>query len=147
VCVDQFGELGEQLELFFGDLVDAPQLGLGDAQLWAGGQLGELTRQPPADRIKTDKRATPITIMYPVPSLEMWLTKRTSADTTQWGSGKLLSTRRTSSVGDGRHSESRSDSQRSTVAKRASAPPPQNPTRPAGRHRTETQLLTEWQRG
>jgi hypothetical protein len=55
-----------------------------------------------------------------------------------------IKSRRRSSVGDGRHSDSRSDPQRSTVAKRVSPPPPENPTRPAGRHQTEQQPLTEW---
>ncbi len=46
--------------------------------------------------------------------------------------------------GDGRHSESRSDPQGSTAAKRVSPPPPENPTQPAGRRRFELQPSTEW---
>jgi hypothetical protein len=48
VGLDEGGELGEQLVLLFGDLVDPAQLGLGDAQLWAGRQLPELAREPRA---------------------------------------------------------------------------------------------------
>jgi hypothetical protein len=54
-----------------------------------------------------------------------------------------IKSRRRSSVGDGRHSESRSDPHRSTVAKRVSPPPPENPTSPAGHHRSEQQPSTE----
>jgi hypothetical protein len=55
-----------------------------------------------------------------------------------------IKSRRRSSVGDGRHSESRSDPHESTVAKRASPPPPENPTSPAGHHRSDQPPLTEW---
>ena len=47
--LDQVGELGEERDLFFGDVVDAAQLRLGDPELWAGGQLAELTRQASPD--------------------------------------------------------------------------------------------------
>ena len=49
VCLDQRGELGEQLALLAGDLVDPPQQRLGDPQLRAGGQLTELAGEPGAD--------------------------------------------------------------------------------------------------
>ena len=54
-----------------------------------------------------------------------------------------IKSRRRSSVGDGRHSESRSGPHGSTVAKRVSPPPPENPTQPVGRHRSELELITE----
>jgi hypothetical protein len=49
VCLDQGGELGEQFLLFFGDLVDPPQLRLGDPQLGAGWQLSELAGEARPD--------------------------------------------------------------------------------------------------
>lgn len=49
VRLDQVGELGEQLLLFLGDLVDPPQLGFGDSQLRTGRQLAELASEPSSD--------------------------------------------------------------------------------------------------
>ena len=49
VGLDQGGELGEQFLLFFGDLVDPPQLRLGDPQLGAGWQLPKLAGEAGPD--------------------------------------------------------------------------------------------------